>query len=395
VAPAELDRTSLFARAAYKLTEKVNLTGEMQKELGVDSTMLYRVGADWQVAAKSRLYARYEHSRAWGGAYGLGVGEATGAFAMGFDTEYMQDGSIYSEYRLRDASAGREVQSALGLRNGWRLAEGLRLNTNVERTNAATGHTNALGAGLEYTASALWKGSGRIEWRQDRNNVNWLMTLGAALKLDRDWTLLARDYFSLVQPRTPQGLNSRQSRFQVGFSYRPVDNNQFDALGLYERKSDRNLAAGTDTRSDIVSLRANYHPSRPWWISGRYAIKDVHELLLGSIPGGYRAQLLGGRVTYDVTNRWSLGALVSVLQGQGGDRQYAYGLEVGYVVADNVLATLGYNWRGFSDPDLTGSDYTNRGWVLGIRYKFDENLFRSADPNVNKTLNPAVAPAKP
>ena len=394
-APAALDRTSLYVKGAYKLTEKVNLTGEMQKELGVDSTMLYRVGADWQVAAKSRLYARYEHARAWGGAYGLGVGEATGALALGFDTEYMQDGAVYSEYRLRDASAGREVQSALGLRNGWRLAEGLRLTTNVERTNSATGHTNALGAGLEYTASALWKGSGRIEWRQDLNNVNWLMTLGAARKLDRDWTLLARDYFSLVQPRTSEGLDSRQNRFQIGFAYRPVDNNQFDALGLYERKSDRNLASGTDTRSDIVSLRANYHPSRPWWVSGRYAIKDVHELLLGSIPRGYRAQLLGGRVTYDVTNRWSLGALVSVLQGKGGDRQYAYGLEVGYVVADNMLATLGYNWRGFSEADLTGSDYTNRGWVLGIRYKFDENLFRSSDPNVNKTLNPNVAPAKP
>jgi hypothetical protein len=26
---------------------------------------------------------------------------------------------------------------------------------------------------------------------------------------------------------------------QIGFAYRPVDNNKFDALGLYERKSER------------------------------------------------------------------------------------------------------------------------------------------------------------
>lgn len=394
-APSGLDRTSLYAKAAYKLTDAVALTGELQKEMGTDSTLLYRIGADWKVAEKSRLYARYEHSRAWGGAYGLGVGEATGAWAVGFDTQYMKDGSVYSEYRLRDASAGREVQSALGLRNGWKLAEGLRLNTNIERTNSPTGHATAAAAGLEYTASELWKSSGRLEWRQDANNVNWLVTLGAARKLSSDWTLLARDYLSLVQARTATGLDSRQNRFQVGFAYRPVDYNQFDALGLYERKSERNLSAGVDTQSDIISFRANYHPSRPWWVSGRYAFKNVRELLLGSIQDGYHAQLLGTRVTYDVTNRWTLGGLVSVLQGQGGSRQYAYGLEVGYVLTDNVLATLGYNWRGFSDADLTGSDYTNRGWVLGVRYKFDETLLRNGDSNVNKTLNPTVAPAKP
>lgn len=395
IAPTELARTSVYAKAAYRLTDTINLTGELQKEQGADSTMLYRLGADWNVAPKSRLYARYERSRAWGGAYGLGVGEASGALALGFDTQYMKDGSIYSEYRLRDAAAGREVQAAIGLRNGWVLSEGLRLTTNVERVNTAGGSTNAAGVGVEYTASELWKGSGRLEWRQDVNNVNWLMTLGAARKLDRDWTLLARDYLSRVQPRTAAGLDSRQNRFQVGFAYRPVDNNQFDALGLYERKSDRVSSTGTDTRSDIVSFRGNYHPSRPWWVSGRYAYKNVHELLPGPVPSGYHAQLLGARLTYDITNRWSLGALFSVLHGQAGARQSAYGLEAGYVLADNVLVTLGYNWRGFVDPDLTGGDFTNRGWVLGMRYKFDENLFRGGDSDVNKTLSPAVAPAKP
>jgi opacity protein-like surface antigen len=101
--------------------------------------------------------------------------------------------------------------------------------------------------------------------------------------------------------------------------------------------------------------------------------------------------LLGGRVTYDVSNRWSVGGLFTVLQDTGGARQHAYGVEIGYVLMDNLWATLGYNWRGFSDQDLSGSDYTNRGWVLGLRYKFDEDLFRGKDAAVNKTLTPAGA----
>jgi hypothetical protein len=109
------------------------------------------------VAEKTRLYGRFEHSRQFTGAYGLGVGETGSNLAIGIDTQYMQDGTIYSEYRLRDASAGREVQSAVGLRNGWRISEGLRLVTNVERLNTSSGSATAMGLGVEYTASELWK----------------------------------------------------------------------------------------------------------------------------------------------------------------------------------------------------------------------------------------------
>lgn len=389
----ELDSSSLYARAAYKLTDTVAVNGEIQRETGGSTATLYRIGADWQVAPKTRLYGRYEHSHEFSGAYGLGLGSTGSNFALGIDTQYMQDGTLYSEYRLRDGTAGREMQSAIGLRNGWRVAEGLRVVTNVERVNTSAGQATTVGVGAEYTASELWKGSGRLERREDNANVNYLLTLGIARKLDRNWTLVGREYLSVVQPKngsasaTPTGTH-RQSQFQLGFAYRPVDNNQFDALGLYERKIDTDPGAQVNNHTDVISFRANYHPSRVWWVSARYAFKRVNELLLGTIQDGYRAQLFGTRVTYDITNRWSVGALMTVLAGQGGGRQYAYGLEAGYIVLDNVYVTVGYNWRGFRDKELQGSDYTNRGWVLGVRYKFDEDLFRKDDPNVNKTLTP-------
>ena len=426
VAPADLDRTSVFVRAAYKVTNALTLDGELQEVTGTDPTSLYRIGArwaatdtlklsgetqrsfsdsgsglyrlgaDWRVADKTRLYSRFERTTQYSGAYGLGVGPVSSAFTLGVDTQYMQDGSLYSEYRLRDSGSGQEVQRALGLRNGWRIADGLRMNTNVERLTSTGGNSSAAGVGVEYTASAVWKASGRVEWRQDANNSNMLYTLAVARKLDSDWTMLAREYANVVTPRTALGTDKLQSRFQVGFAYRPVDSNKFDALGLYERKDNRDMspASQIDSHTDIISLRGNYHPSRVWWLSGRYAYKNVNELLLGTVNDSYRAQLLGGRVTYDVTNRWSVGGIFSVLQGSGGDRQYAYGLEVGYIVMDNLYATLGYNWRGFASSGtasgLTGNDYTNRGWVLGLRYKFDEDLFKSNDPSANKTIDPNV-----
>ena len=97
-------------------------------------------------------------------------------------------------------------------------------------------------------------------------------------------------------------------------------------------------------------------------------------------------------MTYDITNRWSVGCWGPCWWARAAPASTPYGAEVGYVVVDNLWVTLGYNFRGFSDTDLTGSDYTNRGgWVLGVRYKFDEDLFRKNDATVNKTLAPGTA----
>jgi opacity protein-like surface antigen len=343
------------------------------------------------------LFARYENSQTFGGAYGLGTGPLQRGFTVGFDSQFSANSSLYSEYRLRDAASGRDIQSAIGLRNTFNVSDGLRILTNVERLNATSGDTTALGVGLEYTASPLWKGTGRVEWRQDLNNTNVLITAGLARKLDREWTFLARDYFNKVDPRTEVGQDLRQNRLQMGFAYRPVDTNNFDALGSFENRYQDNPTS-TEGRTyenvNILSLRANYHPSRPWWVTGRYAYKRVRETLNG-VPDAYTAQLIGGRVTYDITNRWSVGALASVLQGRGGERNFAYGLEVGYVLMDNLWATLGYNWKGFNDRDLSGADLTNRGWVLGLRYKFDEDLFKREDSSVNKTLTPSSSTTPP
>jgi hypothetical protein len=412
VAPGGLDASSLYARLSWQASEKLNMSGELQKEFGTADQLTYKLGADYRLADKTRLYARYDYSHQYNGAYGLGLGPRASQIAVGIDTQYMEDGTLYSEYRLRDASSGKDVAAAIGLRNGWRVAEGLRLTTSAERTVNTTNDTTgtpgtfsgatALAAGLEYTASELWKGSTRVEWRQDKSNVNWLVTAGLARKLDRDWTALAREYYSLVEERTTGNAAKRQSRFQVGLAYRPVDHNRFDALGLYEIKRSAEWAAGLPTaldNSDIVSVRANYHPSRPWWLSGRYAYKRNRDLQLinnNPTPDGYSAQLFGTRLSYDVTNRWSVGGLVTVLRDQFGSRQYAYGVELGYVVVDNLWVTLGYNWRGFKTDDLSfaGNEYTNRGWVLGLRYKFDEDLFKRDDSTVNRTLNPNTPTAK-
>lgn len=112
----------------------------------------------------------------------------------------------------------------------------------------------------------------------------------------------------------------------------------------------------------VVSTHAHYHPSRPWWWTGRVAAKHVREDF-GGVRDSYSAYLVGGRVTYDVTESWSASFMTSLLYSpQGHSRQWAQGVQLGYSGADQPVAGPGReNGSGFDDRDLVGSDYTRRG----------------------------------
>ena len=52
----------------------------------------------------------------------------------------------------------------------------------------------------------------------------------------------------------------------------------------------------------------------------------------------------------------------------------------------DVYKRQGFNWSGFHDRDLSGSDYTAQGFYVRLRFKFDENLFSGKSEEVNRTL---------
>jgi hypothetical protein len=74
----------------------------------------------------------------------------------------MKDAQLFNEYRVRDGISGRDAEAAIGLRNSWPLAPGLRANTSFERI-APVGDTliqnesTAVTGALEYTANPTGK----------------------------------------------------------------------------------------------------------------------------------------------------------------------------------------------------------------------------------------------
>ncbi|KAB8058793.1 hypothetical protein GCN74_15215 [Janthinobacterium sp. FT14W] len=409
-ATVPLDATTVRLGAQYKATDRWTLNGDVEKSIADADQHRYGLGAQYQLAERSRLYARYENQTGLASAYSLNPADRSTSFVAGADTGYMPGGTVFGEYRMRDAmdyslSNQRDLQLASGLRNTWNLGEGLAANTNVEYLKVMNGQQQqavAVAAGFDYAVNPLWRGAVKLEYRRlfdsdiapgDQRQDQWLNTIAWARKLSRDWTLLARNYLLYTRNNddasgAPVG-NVLQDRAQLGFAWRPVDDNRFNGLARYEYKTvrDQSQIDGDNYRAHIVSTHLDYHPSRPWWFTGRVAAKHNNDKNLPAGQEKYTAWLFSGRSVYDISKNWDIGVLAAVMGSpQGGSRQWANGVEVGYLLAQNLWLSAGHNWSGFSDRDLTGADYTARGPYLRLRFKFDENLFKGKDATINRTL---------
>ena len=343
--------------------------------------------AEYVLAERIKLNARYETQTGLGSLYDRAT--KSNQFVLGVSNTYLNQGGaqgeLYSEYRLRDAIGGRESQLGTGLRNTFDIAEGLKAVTGLERIqvlNGVAAPSWALAAGLEYTGSEVWKASTRLEYRKTDDtlagtggNQGWNSTISVARKLDRNWTLLARNYYATTNAAATAGSQS-QDRAQLGFAYRPVDASRFDVLGKLEYKTESNseIATAAERRKvTVASLSSNWHPVRAWWLSARVAGKTGTDYI-GSAADKFSATLVSGRATVDITPKWDAGIAASVMYGQGA-KQYAYGVETGYAMRNNLWISAGYNLAGFTDRDLTGNEYTARGMYIRLRAKFNENFW--------------------
>ncbi|HYG07388.1 MAG TPA: hypothetical protein VD865_13420 [Stenotrophomonas sp.] len=401
-----LESDSVRLGAGYRASDKLSVGAEYEQGVSGEDRQRVAAGVDYQVFERSRVYGRYEKQTGLTSAYGITTTDREAdALVFGVDTSYMRDTQAFSEYRMRDAISGRDVQAASGIRNNWDIAEGVRLSSSAERVkvyDGTTGDATGLALALDYSANPLWRGAVRVEHRisgdvastdTDEAFNTTLLQFMLARKLSRDWTLLGRNYL-LSTDYAARG-DVLQNRFQLGVAYRDTDTNRVNALARYEYKLERDESGlvlvdgqavdGSSqdirTRAHIVSTHADWHPSRPWWLTGRVAGKWQQDRFAyadgGRVDSRFHAVLLSGRLVYDLTENWDIGVLGATFRGQDGGNQYGYGLEVGRLLRQNLWLSAGYNWSGFEgDRDLSGYEYTQQGFFLRLRFKFDEDLLR-------------------
>ncbi len=356
--------------------------GELEIDPSNTSRKVAAVGGEYKLANNGRLYARHEFISSLTGPYGLNTTQRQNSTVFGINTDYMKDGNLFSEYRVRDAISGGDAEAAFGLRNLWTLAEGVKLSTGFERVHALSGNgqseATAATFGLEYTANPLWKGSTRLELRDGKTSDSILSTVAVASKINRDWTLLGRNTFSLVKNKGEQSGEKLQDRMQVGLAYRDTDADVWNVLGRVEHRTEKDTTQpGIELKRtvELISIHANWQPRRPFTFSSRYAAKWTNDQSNG-LKSKNNAQLLAGRAIWEIAPRWDVSANASTLIGKGAQsKQYGLGIELGFMVMENLWVSVGYNFFGYRDEDLVSGEYTNKGAYVRLRYKFDEDLF--------------------
>jgi uncharacterized repeat protein (TIGR01451 family) len=379
-APASLDVLTLRVKATLKLSDDINVYAEGEQDVRDANKNAAAVGGQYHLTERTRLYLRHEFISSMGSPYGLSDRQSGHNTVFGVSSTFLKNTDAFNEYRMRDSISGREAEAAIGLRNLWKLAEGVNVSTSVERLNTFAGvdhKATAATAGFEYTRSPLFKSTERLEWRRDDISESWVSTIGLARKISRDWSLLSKNYYQQTAPLS--GPSQTQNRFWIGGAYRQTDSNRLNVLTRYEFRYEDGLPQtdGTVSRRDVhtVSTHADWHPVRTWNFSGQYAAKRVKDSTV--VPDSpFLTHLLSGRIGHDVSKRIDLGLLGSTMWSPAeGGRQNALGAEVGYLVHDNMWVSVGYNFTGFSDRDLTSSNQTSRGVFVRFRLKFDEDLF--------------------
>ncbi|HEX8464985.1 MAG TPA: hypothetical protein VF627_10255, partial [Abditibacterium sp.] len=400
VGATPIDFTSIRTRLTVPVGEKTNAFGEYEFDLSDSSRRVLALGGDHRLSDRSRIYARHEFISALDGRYALNGAQEQQNTIIGIDSSYSQTGHLFSEYRLRGALSGREGQAAIGVRDVWNIAAGVRVSGGFERTKsmnsslvgngANSNDTTALTGGLEYTRSENFKGTSRLELRRAATSDSVLGTLGAAARLNREVTVLARGIFNFQRGRD-EAANAAQHRFQLGVSYRDRDDDRWVALGKYEFRQTKNgTAQGAFLPSQggftgdvggtvhLFSGDVNFQQNAHLRLSGHYSAKLNADKSNGFSSQTW-AQLLSARAIYDLNRKTEVSAQGAVLKTKGSGVQTGWGAELGRMMGRDLWLSAGYNASALSDGDLNGSGYSRRGPYLRIRFKFDESLFNGRE----------------
>lgn len=372
--------TSLRARLAAQWPKHPDWSGysEFEQDTRQADRRMAAVGGEWRFDARGRLYTRHEILSSLSSAWALAGAQQQNTSVVGIDAELAGETHLFSEYRLGDAIAGRESQAAVGLRNGWKLANGLAIGTTFERVTpilgSSAGPSTAVTGSVDFTDDDTWKGSSRAEVRTSRASDQFLQSFAAAVRLDPAWTGLMRHLLTLDD--THGHGNETHERLQTALAWRT--GRAWDGLARWEFRYDHTSPLDAPRHVHVANVAGLVATGRAgaWEPSLGWAGKLTRDKEPGGPVTAGGAQWLHGRLTRDLGTQYALALTGSVLlENAWSRRQDGLGAEASRLLPGGAWLSLGFNRFGFTDDELAGEEWTREGAYLRVRVRFDETMF--------------------
>ena len=417
--------TVLEAGATQRLLEnRLELSASTSLALddaaSVDLPSRHRVDARFAVTPDVKLVGTYEI------ADGKNIEART--LRAGVEVSPWQGGRVVSTLGQQDIGEfGNRSFAAFGLAQTIQVNSQLSLDATIDGNRtlggnpgiasvinpaqpvASGGQINQDGSLFEdFTAVTLggswrhnrWSATGRAEYRDGEFADRKGLTLGAIRQLGEGSVVGAG--FTWTQAEGSTGTSSEIMDGAIAFAHRP-DESEIAVLGKLEFRSDevRGAVAGetgpagrtallvngdAQSRRLIASVSTNWTPEGED-DDGNMTRRDEFGLFVGARYNFDRFEgfdlagttfLAGADARIGIGERFEIGASATV-RANIDDKvtSFSYGPNIGFVPADGVLLSVGYNVAGFRDDDFSAARNTDKGVYAAVRMKFDADSFGS------------------
>ena len=367
----------------YRATDKLKLLAEVSNG---DQGTAAKLGTDYLLSDRTNLYLNYalENERT-----DNGQRAQKGNFSSGFKTKYSDSASIYLEERYShgDVPTGLTHSMGVDLAPTDRLTLGATVDMGRLQDNntGAIIERNAYGVRLGYGFDNL-KYAGAIEHRTDNtenldatvtNRVTTLYKNSLKYQLNPNWRLIGKLNHSTSISSQGDFYNGNFTEAVLGYAYRPVENDNLNALFKYtyfynlpaaDQVTLNNTASEYIQRSNIISADMTYDISKSWSLGAKFA-RRFGEISLDRVNPEFfssTANLYIVRADWHVTHRWDAiveGRMLTI--PEAGDTRQGGLFALYYHFGKKMKLGLGYNFTDFSD-DLTDLDYDSQGIFLNF-----------------------------
>jgi outer membrane protein OmpA-like peptidoglycan-associated protein len=378
--------------ADWYATKKLTIKARHEQSVGSDQSSDYPtrslIGIDYIINKMITTFAQQEFT--------FGDNADTASTRLGLRTTPWDGFQTRSSIEQQLNEQGRRVFGNLGLTQSWQVTPYWSADVSLDRSQTIRGQIEnpihpdqpaASGSDDDFTAISigsnlrkqLWMWDSRIEFRSSDTEDRWGLHSGYTIE-PRSGLGLSLGLF-LIQENRKQTGDRTFSDLRFGLAWRPKDGAEI-ILNRLDLITERDFGATlkTDSWRIINRLKGHWRLSQNLNLALQYGSKYVKETINSTQLSGY-TDSPGGELRYDLNSKWDIGLHAAALhQWEAKQMQYRSGLSVGHSPATNFWISLGYNFSGFYDENLSGSDHTAQGAFLKFRFKFDQN-------SVKDTLN--------
>ncbi len=362
---------------SYQIQDRLKVDGELS---GGNTGTGAKVGTEFQATDRTQLYIAFalENQRS-----DTGLRGQRGNVSGGFKSRYTDTVSIYGEERYAYGDQPVGLTHAYGVdlapTDQWNIGTSLETGKLRNQTDNSIKRL-ALGVNLGYSYEKI-KYAGAIEYRDDKSSgndrVTWLLRNQMTYQNTEDWRTIAKLNWSQSESSQGEFFDGDFTEVIWGYGYRPVGNDRINTLLKYtyffnkpapEQVSTQNTNSDFIQRSHILSGDLSYDLTQRWSLGGKYAYR-LGELAVDRVNPEFfksRAHLFVLRADWHVVRHWDFLVEGRVLElTDAEDRRSGFLTGIYRHFGDHLKLGLGYNFTDFSD-DLTDLSFDSQGVFINI-----------------------------